>query len=1005
VTVACNPHDELTLTVTELLADGSKLPYAPVKLVCLYVRREIRDLTEDDLAATLDAMHALWAEDDTTGRQKYGGAFRSASYLTALHQVNAGGQDGDHVDEGNGFLAQHIKFSAMFDESLRSVNPAATLPYWDYTIDAASGRPIYESPVMSAAVFGSMTQPKHVNWGFTYANDKIERAAIPDGRWAQLRAEPSPVAASSPDGADSFVRAPWNLNPSPYVSRFTSKLSQTALPGCAAHLEVLQTTSLGDFLRDVEAKGYGGVPQVLGGVYGCDQLIPMQGKGYLTSEADTKAVCANWETYLKELYRLGLVDFAHDGERGGSISCGADGARGALRVALASRLAAHVPDDMDEAGWDAWLDFVCGGPGAGIFYGDPLGPAAPADPSFWAVHPTLERLLQAKYMAGGFADEEWPADAAAGGVCAAAQCLDASAAAPDASSYGYHEACCYGHRGTDQLLDLDSSRQQQQRTYFGPTNAEILAATDPRSPAYSMPYVYDGFSWAHCGDADFKGALTKLFSAAQAPSASLFTPLAGLNVDSSPSPLRSVDAATASDATAAAGKKKSLNLFELMASPLTAATAGTNLFEFIGRTTSAPLADGEDTSSKTATTTMYSTAPEPEPAAPSDAADAPPEVSASLTSSIALARGTVLGFPTMRPSSEPTFAPSRVPTGKPSTAYPTRVNAAASIAQIMKGEVTETVAEEVLNPSSSSSSTGGGQGPGGNGLSKAESAEAEREASKAAQAALTVILNAINGAPAGTATTAAGATTGDAVDATGAAKAQFVAASTDAPTAEEPATATAAAEDGAAASAGAATPALMGSAAAPAATATATGASSEDVVVPDIGANVDNSAGSGGGSGGGGKGKGGGGKSTSTKLSGALSVGSGGEADPKSATKTTTTTTTQTFYFTQYGVANSAEEAAAADEAVAAAQAAAAEAAKEKAAAAAEAKAAEDAKAAALARLGGDWAILPLKASDTGEANSLADASAPSAEERLEELSWLMNGRRRARGRHLSAQR
>ncbi len=41
---------------------------------------------------------------------------------------------------------------------------------------------------------------------------------------------------------------------------------------------------------------------------------------------------------------------------------------------------------------------------------------------------------------------------------------------------------------------------------FGATNEETLAAADPTSADYSMPYIYDRFSWDHCEE-DFDGML------------------------------------------------------------------------------------------------------------------------------------------------------------------------------------------------------------------------------------------------------------------------------------------------------------------------------------------------------------------------------------------------------------------------------------------------------------------------------------------------------------------
>ena len=46
-------------------------------------------------------------------------------------------------------------------------------------------------------------------------------------------------------------------------------------------------------------------------------------------------------------------------------------------------------DDME-----AWVEFVCDGDGYKVFAGDHLESASAADPSFWPIHPTLDRLLQ-----------------------------------------------------------------------------------------------------------------------------------------------------------------------------------------------------------------------------------------------------------------------------------------------------------------------------------------------------------------------------------------------------------------------------------------------------------------------------------------------------------------------------------------------------------------------------------------------------------------------------------
>jgi len=57
------------------------------------VRREIRTLTATDLANFVDVTHVLWNTSDLDGKQRYGSAYNSASYLLKLHHFNAGQLD------------------------------------------------------------------------------------------------------------------------------------------------------------------------------------------------------------------------------------------------------------------------------------------------------------------------------------------------------------------------------------------------------------------------------------------------------------------------------------------------------------------------------------------------------------------------------------------------------------------------------------------------------------------------------------------------------------------------------------------------------------------------------------------------------------------------------------------------------------------------------------------------------------------------------------------------
>jgi hypothetical protein len=148
--------------------------------------------------------------------------------------------------------------------------------------------------------------------------------------------------------------------------------------------------------------------------------------------------------------------------------------------------------------------WACGGRMSDIFVGDHYEAASPSDPSFWVMHPTLERLTHAKLLSGGFDDETWATDAETEFVCAKGSCYK-----EDLDDTDYYPDCCYGHYENDRMYNgFVGSRDE----YFGSTNAEMLTATDARSSNYSVNYVYDKFDWSHCpSDYDIDALLVTLY--------------------------------------------------------------------------------------------------------------------------------------------------------------------------------------------------------------------------------------------------------------------------------------------------------------------------------------------------------------------------------------------------------------------------------------------------------------------------------------------------------------
>jgi hypothetical protein len=94
-------------------------------------------------------------------------------------------------------------------------------------------------------------------------------------------------------------------------------------------------------------------------------------------------------------------------------------------------------------------------------------------------------------MSGGFDNETWAVSTENDFVCTKQVCYDEGL---DKTSN--FSTCCYGHYEDDRMFNGILSTRD---AYFGPTNGEIISSTDPRSTNYSVNYIYDKFSWEHCG--------------------------------------------------------------------------------------------------------------------------------------------------------------------------------------------------------------------------------------------------------------------------------------------------------------------------------------------------------------------------------------------------------------------------------------------------------------------------------------------------------------------------
>jgi len=504
--ISCSPHDDMYVTVTKYDKNDNVIAETDtVSAKCIYIRRELRQLTDDDRDAALDAMYEMWEVSESTGQKKYGDDYHASTYFTEAHHFNAAWQDGDHIHEGLGFLPQHLKITNMFEASMQAVDPSTSLFYWDFTIENEAGVSIYDSDMFTSETFGTLSEPKNKAY-WSYEKDDIDDGKIPNGRWKKIKADTTRFDdIPSPFG---YLRGPWNMNPSKYVTRFTSEV--TSLPGCAAYYQWASISDFQSFLEIAPYLPHASLHGAIGGVFGCDAFDDLLDKGLILDETSKVMICSKWGFYLKELYRYNYITPNENCKAKSmdpdDISCGftcnEDLYSGMAAMMKKTVNNAYTPTAMSADKWEDWRDFVCSGDGFRVFVGDQLESASPSDPSFWPIHPTQERLLHAKLMSGGFDKFSWPDDATKSYVCDKSECYEDG-------EKDYYDECCYGHYEKDQLLDFVNAKKEKG---FGLTNKEVLEMSDPTSEDYSMTYIYEDYSWSHCkGTSDFTSLFSSLY--------------------------------------------------------------------------------------------------------------------------------------------------------------------------------------------------------------------------------------------------------------------------------------------------------------------------------------------------------------------------------------------------------------------------------------------------------------------------------------------------------------
>jgi hypothetical protein len=456
----------------------------------LYVRRELRRLTDEDRNDFFDALVYLYKVTNDEAVQQYGPSAISMHKLLSGHlSLVSADTHLDHLHAGLGFLTHHTALTARAEFSLQAINPRLSMPYWDFTIDSQwmkknNVKTLSGSIVFSKDWFGELNTEEHT---------------VTEGRWAYLR-----VPQKTTSGEDSgfpaspygYLRGPWNLNESPYVTRFVGSCGaehEFELPSCGAHLGLVQLESswrqVGDLIKQNAV--HDGAHLYTGGVGGeCTQISEKVRE--VVGDEVTKALIQITPATMQWMYR------AHIQKPPTTCVPGADCKFTCTQNITAATVL--IEELFDHFGYSDEIDLWKNNPRkeeaftmmfceTKVVLGDAIDAGGANDPTFWPIHPTLERLYQYKDLIKPIKNLYWPS----GGV-------DPTLTDDDVPCYSmWYSSDCKDHHAYDKIaffaLQKNSDGNYERSL---PTNKELLHAMSPANGDYAMPYVYENFDWEHC---------------------------------------------------------------------------------------------------------------------------------------------------------------------------------------------------------------------------------------------------------------------------------------------------------------------------------------------------------------------------------------------------------------------------------------------------------------------------------------------------------------------------
>lgn len=243
--------------IEETTESGEQKMYK-YQVICKYVRREIRTLSDTDREKyfyTLKQFHSLTMDE---GKALYGDTFYNAKDLTIRHLATT--SCGSPWHGGANFVSTHFAFVLRMEQVLQLIEPSVTTPYWNYILDAEEygAGEWYKSEVWSEDYFGAFNADGQLEGKWT---------TLPIGRVTD------PTDTASTYNSYGIITGDHNQDNHFTLTRNLQTcgwaFSKINLPTCVDESLVLNTQDYTDFWYYADTQLHSNLHPLLGGASNC----------------------------------------------------------------------------------------------------------------------------------------------------------------------------------------------------------------------------------------------------------------------------------------------------------------------------------------------------------------------------------------------------------------------------------------------------------------------------------------------------------------------------------------------------------------------------------------------------------------------------------------------------------------------------------------------------------------------------------------------------------------